>query len=449
VPDLRLGEGGNVQYDGVVIGSGIGGLCVSARLAAAGYKVLLLERIGYPGGRCSSTEVDGFTLSTGALVLPAGGRVEEAWRLAGAVWNVRMPDPQFVYRVAGTDHTVPPKGALVRLMGVALGDEAEAKRLWAQFKRALDWSAPPSVVSFREWLGQYNDNPHLHGLFQAIIGAWLGVNSHELPAPEFFSYLKEVGHMRGYGWAPHGSRALADAMVAGLRRMGVDVWFTATARQIEVADDRVTGVRVIRDRQEVLVPARFVVSDVAPRRTAELVGRDRLDVGYLRSLDEVLRPYPVVATYIASRERLLPYPGALVTAGTRRVVLVMPLTNLCPELAPPGWHLTASYGVPPNSLDFDPAKEQQVNLADLRDLCPNWDAAGVRVVRQSVFRGEWPAGHAWPGYDMPIRTPVRGLYQVGDGAKPSGWSGIEASGENARLVCEDVTRQFPVQAGNS
>lgn len=432
-----------MHYDGLIIGAGIGGLCAAARLAAEGYKILLLERVGYPGGRCSSTELKGFHLSTGALVLPVGGRVEEAWRLAGARWDLPMPDPQFVYRVAGTDYQLPPKGALVKLMAIALGDEAEARRLWNRVKSALTWWEPPATVSFREWLGQYNNNPELHALFQAVVGAWLGVNSHELPAPEFFAYLKEVGHMRGYGWAPRGNRALMEDMAAGLTRMGVEIWYKATVTRITVTGGAATGVTVTRDGEDLSVTARFVISDAGPRRTADLVGREHLELGYLRSLDQLLRPYPVVATCLASRKPLLPYPGAVLTADARRVVLISPLTNLCPDLAPPGWHLTESYGIPPDSLEFDPRTEQQANLQDLRDLLPNWEAAGTEVIRQAVFRGDWPAGHAWPGYDLPVRTPVRGLFNVGDGVKPRGWSGIEASGENARLVCEDVIRHFP------
>ena len=38
----------------------MGGLCATARLTAAGKRVLLIEKSGHLGGRCSHRERDGF-----------------------------------------------------------------------------------------------------------------------------------------------------------------------------------------------------------------------------------------------------------------------------------------------------------------------------------------------------------------------------------------------------
>lgn len=44
----------------VIIGAGVGGVATAARLAAAGWKVTVLEKNGFTGGRCSLINEDGY-----------------------------------------------------------------------------------------------------------------------------------------------------------------------------------------------------------------------------------------------------------------------------------------------------------------------------------------------------------------------------------------------------
>ena len=57
----------------VVIGAGIGGLSVSARLASTGHDVVVCEQRHVVGGKLASFSRDGFTFDTGPslLTLPA------------------------------------------------------------------------------------------------------------------------------------------------------------------------------------------------------------------------------------------------------------------------------------------------------------------------------------------------------------------------------------------
>ena len=58
------------RFDAIVIGAGMGGMCSAARLTAAGKRVLLLEKSGHLGGRCSHRERDGIRVTTGAIMIP-------------------------------------------------------------------------------------------------------------------------------------------------------------------------------------------------------------------------------------------------------------------------------------------------------------------------------------------------------------------------------------------
>ena len=62
------------KVDALVIGSGVGGLCVAARLVADGMKVRVIEKLPFVGGRFSSRNFKGFEVTTGAIMVPFGDR---------------------------------------------------------------------------------------------------------------------------------------------------------------------------------------------------------------------------------------------------------------------------------------------------------------------------------------------------------------------------------------
>ncbi|MBN1288789.1 MAG: NAD(P)-binding protein, partial [Actinobacteria bacterium] len=71
-------------YDAIIIGSGLGGCGAAAPLAAAGKKLLILERLGAIGGRCSTAkDRDGFRRDIGChhLFGCEHGAFEKAARL--------------------------------------------------------------------------------------------------------------------------------------------------------------------------------------------------------------------------------------------------------------------------------------------------------------------------------------------------------------------------------
>ncbi|KAF2146306.1 uncharacterized protein K452DRAFT_294880 [Aplosporella prunicola CBS 121167] len=57
------------QRSAIVIGAGVGGVATAARLAKAGYKVTVVEKNDFTGGRCSLIEHDGFRFDQGPSLL--------------------------------------------------------------------------------------------------------------------------------------------------------------------------------------------------------------------------------------------------------------------------------------------------------------------------------------------------------------------------------------------
>ena len=58
------------NYDVIVIGSGIGGLMTAAGLSRAGKKVLVLEQLGFIGGKYTQLSYQGYAITTAAWTCP-------------------------------------------------------------------------------------------------------------------------------------------------------------------------------------------------------------------------------------------------------------------------------------------------------------------------------------------------------------------------------------------
>lgn len=85
----------------VVVGAGVGGLCASIRLAAAGHQVTVLERNTVAGGKLAERERDGFRFDTGPSLMTLPELFADVVALAGLTLAdeldlVRL-DPQFRY----------------------------------------------------------------------------------------------------------------------------------------------------------------------------------------------------------------------------------------------------------------------------------------------------------------------------------------------------------------
>ena len=58
-----------MDYDAIVIGSGVGGLAAGGALAARGLRTVILEQAGFVGGCASSFSAEGFTFDVGACII--------------------------------------------------------------------------------------------------------------------------------------------------------------------------------------------------------------------------------------------------------------------------------------------------------------------------------------------------------------------------------------------
>jgi phytoene dehydrogenase-like protein len=449
----------NENYDVVVIGSGIGGLSAAVLLAHSGYKTLLVENLDRLGGRWSTIEREGFKLTTGAILLHRGV-FTDIFQQVGAEFQA-TDAPNLYYMIEGKTYELPPKGGIAALLEIVnklevqkaklvgrIVKEVAVEKIKSAMRREKYEEGKDTGFTFRDWLLQYTDNELAHQIFDTIIVAQLNVRSHEVPANQFFQFMARMGGFRTPCVVNQGNLSAAESLAKVIRRNG-DVWLNCPAKKLIIKKGTISGIVVEKNGTETEVTCRAIISDVGPKRTVELAGEENFTEEYLRTMRVRLRPSPAILVLVGSDKPLIMEKGekaAVLVIGARRMTSAIPVTNTCPELAPPGQHFTYFCGEPTSSLHHvDKEEEMKKFMLDIKELFPEFEKHG-RILDASVrdIDDEFPESRTWAGRDMPRETPIKNLFNVGDAVKSVGMTGTAASAESGKLVAETVKKQVKV-----
>jgi phytoene dehydrogenase-like protein len=289
------------MYDAAVIGAGFGGLGAALRLAERGARVVVFERLNYPGGCASTFQRDGYQFESGATLFSgfAAGQLFNRWidrhRLDVTVdWL----DPLVELRTPAFRLTVPRDRAalieqFVRLPGcpvVALRKFFAAQRriadvLWALLDDPgllppFDWRSLarhagrlPQYVPLLGVVGRsLGDVLRAYGLdrfaplrtyLDALCQITVQCSAAEAEAPFALAtmdyYYRGTAHVRG------GIGKLAWALVEAIRGLGGRVEMACRVRQVT----RANGTWQLDTRGGV-VRAHEVVANVLPQDLAAL-----------------------------------------------------------------------------------------------------------------------------------------------------------------------------------
>jgi phytoene dehydrogenase-like protein len=432
-------------FDALVVGAGAGGLFTAARLAHAGYRTLVVERLDKVGGRASTTEIDGFKVNDGAIVIEVGGITEQTFAEVGAEFEVRAPTPPVLYRVGSKDLDVT-RGGWGMLLSTLT--RQGAKLLSGIGAARTDDDALPEndQLSTADWVAKYSKNEAVHGVFRNMCASVFSVGSDELPARVFLTYFTRKSAFKRFGFSPEGTIGVWLALASAITAHGGQIWLSSQVERLHVEEGRVTGATLTRDGQTIEIGCEFAVSDVGPAGTVNLVGADDLPAGYREQVAANDRPTAMISVNFASRDRLVEVPGMLLFSKSARLCYIANFTDTCPEMAPPGWNLYVGTSVPKPAVgDFDEAQEIELLKADLREHVAGFDSA--RILSITVTRDGWPPQRAVAGHDLPHTTPIANLWNVGDGVKEYANGGTTACAETAKLVVDKIRELHPVTAG--
>lgn len=462
------------SVDCVVIGTGMGGTTMAALLAHHGYNVLVLEKRNFVGGRFSTMEIDGFKCPTGALMVMRGTELEKTFKLTGAKFEVTecsniywminnkfycllgsFPDMMKTLFSALTGfrwthwrfnfwHTMRTMRSFADLI---------ARKFFNIF-RGIDNPVrkKPTVggLSYRDWMEMHNgDNTTMEACHAIVSSLFTATNDYECPAEDVFEFWASMANpakIKKFGYSTKGNIVLIQNLLDTVKKKGGEVITEAEVKKIKMERGRAVGVIVSTKDGEIDVDAKIVVSNSGVTKTIELVGEKHFPIQHVREVKDRIRPIPIVMGLIASDVPLLDKPGLTVVVGTHAIVTGVTVTLASNELAPKGQHLLWTCATPKQCFDhIDPQEEIRRNEEDVRKAFPLFEKHG-RVLKWVIkdIDDDLPCMRTWPGYDMPVTTPIYNLFNVGDSVKDPGWTGSPACARSAWQVMKIIRKRYPL-----
>lgn len=280
---------------------------------------------------------------------------------------------------------------------------------------------PPKEGSFAEWCTKHIDQDWTHRISDSFFGWALSLRSADVPVEEAFEIIENLYRYGGAGVPVGGCKAITDSLADIIRANGGNIHTSAEVTKIVTDNGKVKG--VVADEQEYI--SDLVISDIGHSSTASLldgnVEREEIQK-YIDGTKE-LKPSAGIKICLSSDKPLIGHGGVLLTPYAQRINGINEVTNIDPNLAPTGKHLTMSHQCV-RWEDLDRLDEEiELGLQDLRDIFAGKEYDVLLI--QSYSNG-WPVNRSSSGTDLKNTTPIKSLFVVGDGAKGRG--GIEVEG---------------------
>ncbi len=440
------------NYDIVIIGSGLGGLTAATLLSRKGFKTLVVESRNRIGGRFSTFEYEGFKLPTGAILIPDGWVIKLLEEMGININNLR-PVTRVYYRINGKSYDIPPEIGVPKALDIIdklEREEAEKKgrpmkpvelsQIMRGYYKKMKGIKQDEILTVRDWLLQYTENEKVHEAFDTLCTGLMMAHTWELPISKFFLFQA----MEKFFIAPNGNLSIAKELARVVEKNG-SVWTNCPARKIIVKEGKATSVIVEKAGEQIEIKCKIVISNTGAKTTVALAGRENFDDEYLKVMRIRLRPSPCLLALIASDKPLCLegiHDGLEIIMGSRRIKTVIPISNICPELIPPGQHLIYTSAKSESTLHpMDVKYEIQQIKRDIKDFFPDFEKHGrILKMRACGIINEWPEGRTWLCHGMPSETPIPNLFNVGDSCVAPGLIGTPGSVESGYRVADLVEK---------
>ena len=286
----------------VVIGAGVGGMTVAARLAKQGHEVAIYEASHRTGGKCRTEWIGDYAFDTGPSLLTLPAIFKDFFIKTGPrferVLNIHAVDPAFTYNFADgksvnfVNLDLPKTcSAIDAALGVEAGNawhslmqraevmwdisrvpfvQSELTSIWSLLKRrdlirGIKQIAP--LKSLRKVSREYTKDPHIQKIIDRY-ATYTGSDPRKAPAALLTIAFVEASfgawHLAG------GIGQLSVALEDRCRLLNIDIHLNSPVAKINTKSDSVTGVT--------LASGKFIGADlVVANADAEIVYNQLLD----------------------------------------------------------------------------------------------------------------------------------------------------------------------------
>jgi len=405
-------------YQAIVIGAGIGGLMTAAGLARAGKKVLVLEQLGFIGGKYTHLNYEDYAITTAAWTCPGPkSRVGKLCTKLEApiqwvtIHDVKSRGEHWVLtkdgrRYASTDE------AQEALVGGARGMAKVYQWIADMYDPAVSY---PNDMTARQYIEKYfpGNEEYVKYVETIITYCFASQTVDTFSANETKRAIVDaLEQMAVWGTAIGGTAEIVKGLEWVIRFHGGEIVTRTKVESILLKEGKAVGVKLKDGRK---INANVVVHNAGIKRLIQLVGEENLPKEYMAHLRQAV-PAVVAALILGLNEALLGKEHSLLhTMGWERTLNSYAPTFFDPKLAPPGKHMLDVFWVmqPP----YDLKHELELVRVQLREIFPNFDQV-VELQVPMFFRGMWTAemahrlGQSGDQRLDPV-SPIPGLYLVG------------------------------------
>jgi phytoene desaturase len=262
----------------LVVGAGLGGIALAARLSQAGYDVTVIEKNASPGGRCGQIIHDGHRFDTGPtlFLMPEvfadtyaalGQRMEDHLdlRRVDPTYQIRFTDGKELTLTADLNHMQTQLEAIeTGSFGGYLSYLIEGHRHYRisldrfvgrNFYSLMDYFSPANLplliqlkalVKHYDNIGKYFSDPHLKAAF-TFQNMYLGLSPFDAPAT--YSLLQYTELADGVWFPIGGMYRVIESLVTLAESLRVKFIYNAAVEAIETEGSQATGVRLADGRR--------------------------------------------------------------------------------------------------------------------------------------------------------------------------------------------------------
>lgn len=415
-----------------IIGAGLGGLLSAAALAKQGNEVAVFEKLDYAGGRFTNINYKGFQLSTGALHMIPHVNGPLARMLSMLQANVKLIpcSPPGLFRIDNKDYTYK---QLPELFGA-----------WNKLKLAKLMNdlhhGKGGDESYLEWVRKRISHKKVFDLANSFCRWSLSLDADEISSGEIVAITKNVAIYGGPAIPLRGCAGISNELANIITSNNGEIHLKTPAKRIAVENGRAAGI----ETAEKFYEFDAVISNAGPKATLSLCSPNAFTPEYTAMINSIKEAKGIKLCFGASKA-MLRTTAPVFTPDAEKIGGMDEVTNADPSLAPDGMHLIMAHQKLYGSSQSDIKKEIEEGVEDMKKMIPEFEKCCSLLIPQ-VYKENNPVNRACSGMHIPFTTPVKSLYNVGDGIKPAGFIETDGVAKGVELMLEHLQNEMRKEA---